>query len=117
MFRMELYSRNIFQAEEAQDINEVYIFRGLICYQYSHYCTFVYVPEEKSWYQIDDSFIKKLDNFKKICDMINRNESVPVLLLYEKDYGQYTRKIYKKEAANNSMDTKQDRSCLNCKIF
>ena len=49
--------------------------------------------------------------------MINRNESLPVLLLYENDYGQYTRKIYKKEAANNSMDTKQDRSCLNCKIF
>lgn len=78
-----LRSRRVFTAEEKQDLIEKYYFRGMICYQYSHYCAFIYIEEEKSWYQVDDSYVKKMPNFTSIVTMMTSNKSIPVLLLYE----------------------------------
>lgn len=113
-FRMELQSRSIFFAEDEQEITEVYIFRGIVCFQYNHYCTFIFVPEENSWYQVDDSFIKKIQNFTQIIQMMEKNNSIPVLLLYENDYGQMKRK---NQRIGKIKENENDRNCLSCEIF
>ena len=142
-FRMYLDPRQIFDAEVGQDITENYVFRGMVCFHYNHYSTFIFIPEENSWYQIDDSFIKKIENFISIIQMMKNNESIPVLLLYEHDYGQLAKKNEKKtkktrkrsnrnggntEDRTNSENAEnrvrvnddlsdKDRSCLSCEIF
>jgi hypothetical protein len=135
----ELFPQRIMKKEVNQDINKKYIFRCIICYHYKHYSTFVYIPSEASWYQIDDAFIKKMPNFQNIIDLMIRNDSIPVLLIYENDYGQYAKQkiikinqhLPKEQKKNNSNPGKNpqqlrqlkrrnkldDRSCLDCQII
>jgi hypothetical protein len=107
-----LYSKAIYVAEDGQDIDEKYIFRGIVCFQYSHYCAFIYEVEENVWYQVDDNVIRKLKNFSSIIKTMSENQSLPVLLLYEA----FTPDLQKKYISPSKEDPYQDRSCFSCEI-
>ena len=99
-------------AEDGQDIDEKYIFRGIVCFQYSHYCAFIYEVQENAWYQVDDNVIRKVQNFSSIIKQMNENNSLPVLLLYEV----FTPDLQSKYVSPSKEDSDQNRSCFNCEI-
>lgn len=111
-----LYSRGIFYAEEGQVLMEKYIFRGIICFHYSHYSAFIYEVEENAWYQVDDNFIKKLKSFKSMLNLIMNNNCLPVLLLYENFNEQY-QKVFRNPLETQFEDSYNPRECFNCKLL
>jgi hypothetical protein len=110
-----LYSKAIFFAEDGQEINEKFIFRGIVCFQYSHYCGFFYEVEENAWYQVDDNVIKKITRFENILRMMHDNQSLPVLLLYEV-FTTQLENVYQ-EPAKKKTEMYSDRDCFNCKLL
>ena len=98
--------------DEDQVANGKYIFRGIVSFQYSHYSTFIYSPNEKTWYQIDDSFIRKMESFRSIILLMLRNDSIPVLLLYENNNGQYP-----DGKIDDRRKEEKNRSCTDCEVF
>jgi len=111
-----LYSRGVFYAEENQALMEKYIFRGMICFHYSHYSAFIYEVEENSWYQVDDNVIKKMKSFKSMLNLIMTNNSLPVLLLYE-HFNENYQNLYKKNDDLKLESSYDARECFNCQLL
>jgi hypothetical protein len=109
----EICARDIFKLGDRElGKADNYIFRAMICFHYSHYSMFIYAIEEDAWYQIDDSYIKKMRDFYQIVQMMAENQGVPVLLVYENCL-----KKKRKKTDEQMFDESKRNECFSCELF
>ena len=93
-----------------------FILKGIVCFSFSHYLSFVYEIDENTWYQLDDHLVIKMKSFSSVIQLMIRKKCIPVIFVYE-FLSENSQIIYDR---NKDMEMFEDVShldCFNCSML
>ena len=93
-----------------------YILKGIVCFSFSHYLSFVYEIDENIWYQLDDHLVIKMKSFSSIIQLMIRKKCIPVILVYE-IFSENYKVLYDRNRDMEIFEDINHLDCFNCSLL